>query len=229
VEDTKQLIYNYLSSARTCELEGCYPFSDDALQFIHEGLKGNARRMLKSCQILLYKGALEGIQEITEGVAKRQFIRSGIKFEEVAKKKKRPLLTTIELQKDEVLVTDKPEISSDAVISCLKDYFQLIFGSVNVGKVSNLDENKAVFSLELSTKEDPSIVSKALVFINLSKESIKSTLIETQYSKIKPLDMLAEKKLDFIFIFSRGPAFRSINKNISRSSDKSCNADKRVR
>ncbi|MCK5588627.1 MAG: ATP-binding protein, partial [Candidatus Lokiarchaeota archaeon] len=39
VEDTKQLIFAYLSSARTCELEGCYPFSDDAIQFLHESLK----------------------------------------------------------------------------------------------------------------------------------------------------------------------------------------------
>ncbi|MFX1520084.1 MAG: hypothetical protein ACFFCD_09215 [Promethearchaeota archaeon] len=205
VEDTKQMTYAYLSSARTCELEGCYPFSDDAIQFIHESLKGNARRILKACQVLLYKGALEGIQEITEGVAKRQFLRSGIKFEEVPKKKKHPTLTTIELQKDESLVTDKPEISSAEVISSFKDFFQLIFGSVNIGKVSNLDENKTVFSLELSTKEVPSIVSKALVFINLSKESINSTMIETRYSMIKPVDMLTEKKLDFIFIFSRGP------------------------
>jgi len=205
VDDSQQMIFAYLSSARTVELEGCYPFSDDAIHYIHESLKGNARRILKACQILVYKAALDKLQEITEGVVKRQFVRSGIKFDEVSKKKRPPILKTIELQKEESLIIDKPELSIDIAVSCFKEYFRSIFGSVDVGKVSTLDESKAMFSLELSSKENSSIISKVLIFINLSRESITLTEIETQYSKFKLLEMMTEKKQDFAFLFSRGP------------------------
>jgi len=204
-DDTQQLIFSYLSSTRTVEIEGCYPFSDDAIHFIHESLKGNSRRVLKACQILVYKAALEKIQEITEGVVKRQFLRSGIKFEEVSKRKKQPILTTVELQKDESSVIHEPEVSIETAISSFKDYFQIIFGSVNFGKVSILDDSKAVFSLEFSTKENPSISSKVLMCINLSKESIKSTMLSLKFNKLKIIDAMTEKKLDFTFILSRGP------------------------